>query len=153
MESSEFFRSLYGKRKVFRPLWIDIFFPKIGDFRGKIRFRFYQNLKSWWKFPGSPMVKTWCFYYWSPGSIPGQGTKILQVVWPTWKVKAKNNFSFWNRSWAWGAGVILKFQLCVKLICFLKAYFLLIYLMVLFIQRTVERFFCFILFCFWRAYF
>ena len=45
--------------------------------------------------------------------------------------------------------MILKFQLCVKLICFLKAYFLfdLICLMVLFIQRTVEGFF-FVLFCF-----
>ena len=80
-------------------------------------------MKSWWKFPWSPMVKTWCFHCWSPDSIPGQGTKILQVVWPTWKLKAKNDFSFWSRSCAWGTGVILKFQLCVKLICFLKALF------------------------------
>ena len=36
------------------------------------------------EFPGSPVVRTRCFHCQGPGSIPGQGTKILQAaaVWP-----------------------------------------------------------------------
>ena len=32
------------------------------------------------EFPGGPVVRTPCFDYWDPGSIPGQGTKILQAL-------------------------------------------------------------------------
>ena len=31
--------------------------------------------------PGGPMVRTWCFCCWSQGSVPDQGTKILQTMW------------------------------------------------------------------------
>ena len=33
------------------------------------------------KYPGGPVVRTQCFHCWGLGSIPGEGTKILQVVW------------------------------------------------------------------------
>ena len=33
------------------------------------------------EFPGGPVVGTRCFHCWDPGSIPGQGTKILQAAW------------------------------------------------------------------------
>ena len=34
-----------------------------------------------WEFPGDPEVKrTFRFHCWSPHSIPGQGTKILQAT-------------------------------------------------------------------------
>ena len=36
--------------------------------------------KTYWKFPGSPVVRIQCFHCWGPGSIPGQGTKILQAA-------------------------------------------------------------------------
>ena len=32
------------------------------------------------EFPGSPVVRTQCFCCWSPGSVPGQGTKIPHAV-------------------------------------------------------------------------
>ena len=32
------------------------------------------------EFPGSPVVRTWCFHCGGPGSIPGEGTKILQAT-------------------------------------------------------------------------
>ena len=32
------------------------------------------------EFPGSPVVRTQSFHCWGPGSIPGQGTKILPAV-------------------------------------------------------------------------
>ena len=32
------------------------------------------------EFPGSPVVGTWSFHCPGPGSIPGQGTNILQAV-------------------------------------------------------------------------
>ena len=32
-----------------------------------------------WEFPGDPMVRTQRFHCCGPGSIPGQGTKILQA--------------------------------------------------------------------------
>ena len=32
--------------------------------------------------PGSPVVRTLCFFHGGgPGSIPGQGTEILQAMW------------------------------------------------------------------------
>ena len=34
-----------------------------------------------WEFPGSPMVRAWCFHCQSLGSISGQGTKIPQGAW------------------------------------------------------------------------
>ena len=34
--------------------------------------------RPYWEFPGGPVVRTWCFYCCGPGSIPGQGTKILK---------------------------------------------------------------------------
>ena len=36
-------------------------------------------LKSWWDFPGSPVVRTWAFSARDPDLIPGQETKIPQV--------------------------------------------------------------------------
>ena len=32
------------------------------------------------EFPGGPGVGTWCFHCGGPGSIPGEGTKILQAT-------------------------------------------------------------------------
>ena len=40
-------------------------------------------------FPGGPVVKTPCFQCRGMGSIPGQGTKIPQAVWPKKKKKRK----------------------------------------------------------------
>ena len=34
------------------------------------------------EFPGGPVDRTWRFHCWDLGSVPGQGTKILQAVWP-----------------------------------------------------------------------
>ena len=34
------------------------------------------------EFPGGPVVRIWCFHCRSPGSIPGQGTKILHAAEP-----------------------------------------------------------------------
>ena len=34
---------------------------------------------NFWEFPGDPVVLTWHFYYSGPGSIHGQGTKMLQI--------------------------------------------------------------------------
>ena len=34
-----------------------------------------------------PVVRTWHFHCCGPGSIPGQGTKILQAMWHSWKKK------------------------------------------------------------------
>ena len=33
-----------------------------------------------WEFPGGPVVRAPCFHCEGPGSIPGQGTKILQAA-------------------------------------------------------------------------
>ena len=40
------------------------------------------------EFPGRPVVRTQCFHCHGPGSIPGQGTKIMQATQP--KKKKKN---------------------------------------------------------------
>ena len=42
-----------------------------------------------WEFPGSPVVSAWCFNSRGPGSIPGQGTKILKDVGHGQKKKKK----------------------------------------------------------------
>ena len=39
------------------------------------------------EFPGGPLVRTWCQ---SPGSIPVQGTKIVQAARCSQKIKIKN---------------------------------------------------------------
>ena len=39
------------------------------------------------EFPGHPVVRTQCFHCHGPGSIPGQGTKIMQATQPKKKKK------------------------------------------------------------------
>ena len=46
-------------------------------FKGQIVISF--NKKQAWEFPGGPVVMTWCFHYWTLGSIPGWVSKIPQV--------------------------------------------------------------------------
>ena len=41
------------------------------------------------EFPGSPVVRTPCFTYEGPGSIPGRGTKIPQAAWRGQKKKKR----------------------------------------------------------------
>ena len=43
-------------------------------------FFFIQSKIFFREFPGSPVVRTWHFYCWGPGSIAGWGTKILQAA-------------------------------------------------------------------------
>ena len=43
-----------------------------------------------WEFPGGPGVRTQCFHCGSPGSISGQGIKILQA-WQCGKKKKKKS--------------------------------------------------------------
>ena len=45
------------------------------------------------EFPGGPVVRTWHSHCQGPGSIPGQGTKILQAEWGGQK-KKKKKFTF-----------------------------------------------------------
>ena len=40
-----------------------------------------------WEFPGGPVVQTRHRHYQGPGSIPGWGTKIPQVMWQKKKTK------------------------------------------------------------------
>ena len=47
-----------------------------------------------WEFPGGPVVRTWRFYCWGPGSIPGWGTKILQAMQCSQKKKVVAATSF-----------------------------------------------------------
>ena len=44
---------------------------------------FCRSWKILWsrEFPGSPVVRTWSFHCQGLGSVPGQGTKILQAMW------------------------------------------------------------------------
>ena len=35
-----------------------------------------------WKFPGGQVVRIWSCHCYGLGSIPGQGTEILQAIWP-----------------------------------------------------------------------
>ena len=37
--------------------------------------------------PGGPVVRAWCFHCWSPGLIPGWGTKIPQAMCMVWLKK------------------------------------------------------------------
>ena len=39
-----------------------------------------NSLLKIWEFPGSLVVRTWCFHCRGPGSIPGRGTEIPQAV-------------------------------------------------------------------------
>ena len=39
------------------------------------------------EFPGGPVVRTWCFHCCGLGSMPGQGTEILQATWHGQKKK------------------------------------------------------------------
>ena len=34
-----------------------------------------------WEVPGGPVVGTLRLHHWVTGSVPGQGTEILQAVW------------------------------------------------------------------------
>ena len=43
------------------------------------------------EFPGSPVVRTWCFHCQGPGSIPGRGTKTHKV--PKKEKKRKKSHS------------------------------------------------------------
>ena len=43
------------------------------------------------EFPGRPVVRTQCFHCHGPGSIPGQGTKIMHATQP--KKKKKKNYT------------------------------------------------------------
>ena len=57
----------------------------------------YPNIKFHFKitllgeFPGGPVVRTWHFHCWGPGSIPGWGTKIQQAVWCSQSNLIKDN--------------------------------------------------------------
>ena len=53
----------------------------------KISLNHFKTL-SFREFPGGPEVMTQCFYCRSPGSIPGQRTKVLQAA------RHKKNFFF-----------------------------------------------------------
>ena len=50
------------------------------------------SCKDFLDFPGSPVIKTPCFYFRGTGSIPGWGTKILHATWHSQK-KKKNQIS------------------------------------------------------------
>ena len=50
------------------------------------------------EFPGCAVVRALCFHYESAGSIPGQGTKILQATWCDQKNKMEKKFFFWSQS-------------------------------------------------------
>ena len=67
--------------------------------------------------PGGPVVRTWCFSLHDPGSIRGQGTKILQATWRGQKNKRKQNkrlsflhltaFAPWSKiNWLYSCGSI-----------------------------------------------
>ena len=41
------------------------------------------------EFAGGPVIRTWLFHCCGPGSVPGQGTKILKAVQPKKKKNAE----------------------------------------------------------------
>ena len=45
------------------------------------------------KLPGSLGVRTWHVHFQGPGSVPGQGNKILQAAWHSQKKKKKKKKS------------------------------------------------------------
>ena len=53
-----------------------------------LNFKNTLNKKYFGEFPGGPVVRTWCTAV-GPGSIPGQGTKIVQATRHTQKKKKK----------------------------------------------------------------
>ena len=55
--------------------------PKSYGERLEIPLHFRDRRVGVGEFPGALVVRTWHFYCWGPGSVPGQGTKILQVMW------------------------------------------------------------------------
>ena len=62
--------------------------------------RLFMGLTTWTdqEFPGSPVVRIQCFHCWGPGSIPGQGTKILQAAQLGQKTN-KQNHNNKNMDW------------------------------------------------------
>ena len=51
----------------------------------------YLNLKIlyYWEYPGGPVIRTYCFHCWDPASFPSQGSKILQAMWCSQKIKKR----------------------------------------------------------------
>ena len=48
------------------------------------------------EFPGNPVVKTWHFCYYGPGSIPSQGIKILQAMKSIKKTEERQKEVMWR---------------------------------------------------------
>ena len=46
--------------------------------------------QTWREFTDSTVVRTWRFHFDGPGSIPGQGTKISQAMWPSQTKKIRH---------------------------------------------------------------
>ena len=49
------------------------------------------NKQNWWEFPGGPVVRTWRYRCWGPGSIPGQGLRSCKP----WSTAKKENKKSW----------------------------------------------------------
>ena len=49
-----------------------------------VYFSIIQRIFKEREFPDGPVFRIWHFQCWGPGSIPGQGTKIPQVMQPNW---------------------------------------------------------------------
>ena len=88
-----------GDQEVF--LSLDIFQPRGGCF-SPLHFlslmfiiHSFKNIHCG-EFPGDPMVRTWRFHCWDPGSVPGWRTKILHVVWCSQKKKKKDPLSLYS---------------------------------------------------------
>ena len=54
---------------------------------GRCLSRLKHKNRQWGEFPGGPVVRIQCFHCVGLGSIPGQGTKILQDAWRGQKKK------------------------------------------------------------------
>ena len=59
--------------------------PGSPSLTGKGRVKIQKS----WEFPGGPVVRTQGFHGQGPGSIPCQGTKILEALWHGQKTKNK----------------------------------------------------------------
>ena len=59
--------------------------PGSPSLTGKGRVKIQKS----WEFPGGPVVRTQGFHGQGPGSIPCQGTKILEALWHGQKTKKK----------------------------------------------------------------
>ena len=44
-------------------------------------FKFHFKIMLLGEFLGGPVVRTWHFHCWGPGSVPAWGTKIQQAIW------------------------------------------------------------------------